>query len=111
MFGDDCEPLVLSPLSFTSDDLENNEESKEETPEFTVQFKNTSQPAARPLLTRIVPSDSGSLNEDLLITPHGTVQVVKDGNLSGPAMITFHDLGLNGVANFQVNYSVNDLFI
>jgi len=105
MFGDDCEPLVLSPLSFTSDDLENNEESKEETPEFTVQFKNTSQPAARPLLTRIVPSDSGSLNEDLLITPHGTVQVVKDGNLSGPAMITFHDLGLNGVANFQAFFS------
>jgi hypothetical protein len=30
------------------------------------------------------------------------VHVAKRGNARGPALITFHDLGLNHISNFQV---------
>ena len=104
MFGDDCEPLVLSPLSLQAEELENDADHTEiPTPTaWSVQYKKPSQHLARPLLARTVPNTTDNLNEDLLITPHGTVKVVKAGNPSGPALLTFHDLGLNSVANFQV---------
>jgi hypothetical protein len=104
MFGDDTEPLVLSPHSLLEEDLD-TEAYPTEIPTPTaqfVQYQKPSQPSSRPLLTRTIPTTSLNTNEDLLITPHGPTKVSKAGNAGGPAILTFHDLGLNGVANFQV---------
>ena len=103
MFGDDCEPLVLSPHSLLEDDLDTevHPASKSTTIIKSVD-QHTYQPSSRPLLTRTIPTASINTNEDLLITPHGTVKVSKAGNPSGPAILTFHDLGLNSASNFQV---------
>ena len=34
-------------------------------------------------------------------TPHGRLEVVRQGLSSGPALLTFHDLALNHVTNFK----------
>ena len=59
------------------------------------------QPSSHPLLTKHVPSFAAS-SQDLLLSPHGPLSVYKMGNSNGPAMITFPDLGLTGVSNYQV---------
>ena len=35
-------------------------------------------------------------------TPHAVLRVAREGNITGPVIITFHDLGLNHVTNFKV---------
>ena len=35
-------------------------------------------------------------------TPHAVLTVAREGNITGPVIITFHDLGLNHVTNFKV---------
>ena len=65
-------------------------------------LSNPTLPSSRPLLTRTIPTVCDSTNQDTVITPHGTVRVDKGGNTKGPAIITFHDLGLAGPSNFQV---------
>ena len=82
MDTDDSEMLILSPLSLTS----SKDKSERSYPLFP---------------ERKIPSfdeDSG----ETLDTPHGRIRVVRDGNLAGPAFITFHDLGLNHLSNFKV---------
>ena len=40
--------------------------------------------------------------DDTLTSPHGQVKVVREGHPTGPAFITFHDLGLNHLSNYKV---------
>ena len=35
-------------------------------------------------------------------TPHAVLTVAREGNITGPVIITFHDLGLNHLTNFKV---------
>ena len=37
----------------------------------------------------------------MLNTPHGMILVYKSGNPQGPALVTLHDLGLDGFSNYQ----------
>ena len=41
--------------------------------------------------------------EEIIQTSKGSVTVACKGDRSKPAMLTYHDLGLNHVSNFQVN--------
>jgi len=61
-------------------------------------------PASRPLLARTLPSCS-PCNEEILTSPHGPILVARTGNPQGPAIVTFHDLGLNHLSNFQAFFS------
>jgi len=38
---------------------------------------------------------------DTLTSPHGQVTVAREGHPTGPAFITFHDLGLNHLSNYK----------
>ena len=91
MPSDDCLPLVIP-----------HDDQEPIIPPLVL--GNPTLPSSRPLLTRTIPTvcDSDSTNQDTVITPHGTVRVDKGGNTKGPAIITFHDLGLPGPSNFQV---------
>jgi len=40
-------------------------------------------------------------NVDTLNTAHGQVRVAREGNPTGPAFITFHDMGLNHLSNYK----------
>ena len=103
MFHDDCQPLVLSPHSLLEEDLDSEANPANIEAHKTKSLEqHTYQSSSRPLLTRTIPTATVSANEDLLITPHGAVRVSKVGHASGPAILTFHDLGLNGESNFQV---------
>jgi len=61
-------------------------------------------PSSRPLLARSLPNSYSGV-EETLTTPHGPVLVARDGNPLGPAIITFHDLGLNHLSNFQAFFA------
>ena len=41
-------------------------------------------------------------NVDTLNTAHGQVRVAREGNPTGPAFVTFHDMGLNHLSNYKV---------
>ena len=65
------------------------------------------QLTSRPLLSRgFLSSDSViSYQRDVLDTGKGSITVYRCGKDTGPAIITFHDLGLNYLSNFQVGSS------
>jgi len=81
MSSDDSEMLILSPLALSG----SNEKSDKSYPQF--QEKRIPSFEEEAVWT--------------LVTSHGRVKVVREGNLAGPAFITFHDLGLNHLSNFK----------
>ena len=46
--------------------------------------------------------NEGGYLEEYIDTSRGQVMVALKGDRSKPAIVTYHDLGLNHVANFQV---------
>ena len=43
-------------------------------------------------------------NEEVVMTTKGPMTVAWKGDRENPALVTFHDLGMNHVSNFQVNF-------
>lgn len=63
-------------------------------------------PQCRPLLSRTgLVGEGDRPKEDLLDTGKGKMCVAVTGNPTGPALITFHDLALNYLSNFQTFFS------
>ena len=48
----------------------------------------------------------GSIHEEFVQTAKGRILVARQGNSRKPAIITYHDLGLNYSTNFQVGFRV-----
>ena len=82
MSADDSELLILSPLALSGSN-DQGDRSYSLFPD-----------------RRIPTLDEESI--ETLSTPHGQVKVAREGNPTGPAFITFHDLGLNHLSNYKV---------
>ena len=54
-------------------------------------------------VTRTLAKDV-AYTEEVVATAKGNVTVAWKGNRTKPAMLTYHDLGLNYVSNFQVEF-------
>ena len=52
-------------------------------------------------LNRTLTKDA-AYTEETVTTPQGNVTVAWKGDRSKPAILTYHDLGLNYISNFQV---------
>ena len=52
-------------------------------------------------VTRTLAKDI-AYTEEVVVTAKGSVTVAWKGDRTKPAMLTYHDLGLNHVSNFQV---------
>ena len=52
-------------------------------------------------VTRTLAKDIAYI-EEVVVTAKGSVTVAWKGDRTKPAMLTYHDLGLNHVSNFQV---------
>jgi len=81
MSADDSELLILSPLALSGSN-DQGDRSYSLFPD-----------------RRIPTLDEESI--ETLSTPHGHVKVAREGNPTGPAFITFHDLGLNHLSNYK----------
>uniref|UniRef100_A0A1B6J8Q5 Protein NDRG3 n=3 Tax=Homalodisca liturata TaxID=320908 RepID=A0A1B6J8Q5_9HEMI len=58
---------------------------------------------------RSLSRDDPSVEEVRVDTDRGTVLVAVQGNRSKPAILTYHDLGLNYVASFQAFFNYSDM--
>jgi len=47
--------------------------------------------------------------EEIVETDHGSVTVAIKGDRSKPAILTYHDLGLNYISNFQALFNYPDM--
>ena len=56
-------------------------------------------------VTRTLAKDV-AYTEEVVVTAKGNVTVAWKGDRTKPAMLTFHDLGLNHVSNFQVLFYI-----
>ena len=56
-------------------------------------------------VTRTLAKDV-AYTEEVVVTAKGNVTVAWKGDRTKPAMLTFHDLGLNHVSNFQVFFLI-----
>ena len=69
----------------------------------------------RPLLARTIPGAAASSSEDgasrpveeMVQTATGRIMVAREGDPRKPAIITYHDLALNYLSNFQVRMLSN----
>ena len=50
----------------------------------------------------------GGMTDEIVQTSHGEFLVSWKGERSRPALVTFHDLGLNAVSNFQAYFNYPD---
>jgi len=66
--------------------------------EVELQSVRLSNPAVRTMAKDI------AYTEEIIQTSKGSVTVAWKGDRAKPAMLTYHDLGLNHVSNFQVTY-------
>ena len=73
----------------------------------------TSRGLPRSILTFLLSSDCDSEYElHEVSTPHAVLRVAREGNTTGPVIITFHDIGLNHLTNFKVRMiSLSLLFL
>lgn len=51
---------------------------------------------------RTLSEDGSAGNKETVETRHGPITVAITGDTSKPVILTYHDLGLNHVTNFQV---------
>lgn len=49
------------------------------------------------------------IQEDTILTPHGNVHVAIQGAVGKPAIVTFHDIGLNHITQFQGYFNYPDV--
>ena len=92
MAHDDSQDLILSPLSL---DISLSDTVPQE-------FSKIKLISNYYFTRKLFP---GCHTESVTISsPHGKLEVVKDGVISSPApaIITFHDLGLNHITNYKV---------
>ncbi|KAL0280340.1 UNVERIFIED_CONTAM: hypothetical protein PYX00_001661 [Menopon gallinae] len=59
--------------------------------------------------TRTLSRDDSNVQEERVETDRGTLLVGVQGNRSKPAILTYHDLGLNYVSGFQAFFNYNDM--
>ncbi|XP_023726929.1 protein NDRG3 isoform X4 [Cryptotermes secundus] len=59
--------------------------------------------------TRTLSKDDSSIVEERVETGRGSVLVAVQGNRSKPAILTYHDLGLNYISNFQAFFNYIDM--
>ncbi|XP_014221075.1 protein NDRG3 isoform X2 [Trichogramma pretiosum] len=58
---------------------------------------------------RYLSRDDGSVHEERVETDKGSVVVAVQGNRAKPAIITYHDLGLNYISSFQAFFNYIDM--
>lgn len=54
-------------------------------------------------------TNSVIVQEDTILTPHGNVHVAVQGAIGKPAIVTYHDIGLNHVTQFQGFFNFPDM--
>ncbi|KAK7078988.1 Protein ndrg3 [Halocaridina rubra] len=59
--------------------------------------------------TRSLSEDGSSGNKETIETQHGPIMVSVVGDSTKPVILTYHDLGLNHVTNFQAFYSYPEM--
>ncbi|XP_023233367.1 protein NDRG3-like isoform X1 [Centruroides sculpturatus] len=70
-----------------------------------IELKNIE--SRQPLMRSLSRSDSYT-QEDKVDTPFGTMTVAVQGERNRPAIVTYHDIGLNHVSNFQAFFNFMD---
>lgn len=70
-----------------------------------VELRNVTNTAP---LNRTMVKDE-AYTEEIVSTDHGSVTVAIKGDRSKPAILTFHDLGLNYISNFQALFNFPDM--
>ncbi|XP_034936599.1 protein NDRG3 isoform X2 [Chelonus insularis] len=58
---------------------------------------------------RYLTKDDGSVREERVETDRGSILVAVQGNRSKPAILTYHDLGLNYISSFQAFFNYIDM--
>lgn len=58
---------------------------------------------------RTLDKNDALYQEERVETPRGTILVAVQGDRSKPAILTFHDLGLNHVSNFQAFFNFSEM--
>ncbi|XP_023290339.1 protein NDRG3 isoform X2 [Orussus abietinus] len=58
---------------------------------------------------RYLTRDDGSVREERVETDKGSLLVARQGNRARPAILTYHDLGLNYVSSFQAFFNYIDM--
>ncbi|XP_011298714.1 protein NDRG3 isoform X5 [Fopius arisanus] len=58
---------------------------------------------------RYLTRDDGSVREERIETDKGTILVAVQGNRAKPAILTYHDLGLNYISSFQAFFNYIDM--
>lgn len=61
-----------------------------------------------PLMRNMSRSDSNCTQEDRIMTDMGTMVVAVHGDMNKPAIITYHDIGLNHISNFSAFFNHTD---
>ncbi|XP_054714465.1 protein NDRG3-like [Uloborus diversus] len=62
----------------------------------------------QPLIRTLFRADSLNLQDDYIDTEYGTITVSVQGDRNKPPILTFHDIGLNHVSNFQAFFNYID---
>lgn len=65
----------------------------------------------QPLIRSLSRTESFSSQDDQIDTEYGTVVVSVQGERNKPAILTYHDIGLNHVSNFQAFFNFVDTHI
>lgn len=60
-------------------------------------------------LNRTLAKDESDYIEEVVETSKGPVTVATRGDRSKPAILTYHDLGLNYISNFQAFFNYQDM--
>ncbi|XP_063982711.1 protein NDRG3 isoform X3 [Diachasmimorpha longicaudata] len=94
LIGDKRESISIVTSTMPSDSMDDIELKN-----IQLQF-----PALR-YLTR----DDGSVREERIETDKGTILVAVQGNRAKPAILTYHDLGLNYISSFQAFFNYIDM--
>ncbi|GIY08423.1 protein NDRG3 [Caerostris extrusa] len=65
----------------------------------------------QPLIRSLSRSESFTQQDDTIDTEYGAINVAVQGDRNKPAILTFHDIGLNHVSNFQAFFNYIDMRI
>ncbi|KAG8183614.1 hypothetical protein JTE90_025165 [Oedothorax gibbosus] len=65
----------------------------------------------QPLIRSLSRAESFTQQDDTIDTEYGSVSVAVQGDRNKPAILTFHDIGLNHVSNFQAFFNFVDMRI
>ncbi|GFQ75804.1 protein NDRG3 [Trichonephila clavata] len=65
----------------------------------------------QPLIRSLSRSESFTQQDDVIDTEYGAINVAVQGDRNKPAILTFHDIGLNHISNFQAFFNFIDMRI